>query len=261
MPPPDREGAVAPGVSIAAPVSPSTSGSASSLCRLASTASTSAAATGIRRECCPLVKSQGFRGGARLIKSRLFRAVGTDQHRAAVLLRISAARIGVDEQIALIVIKPVEKLLEAFWIARGFLHPGGDCRAKTAQRLPAIAAGQSRKRCQPFEEGTALGGVERLDDRHPAAAIPGRRPHAAVPPTVMRSRRKVGWPTPTGTPCPFLPHVPMPGSSFEVVADHGDALERVGAAADDHGALDRCADFSVLELVGLGAVETRTCRW
>ena len=34
-----------------------------------------------------------------------------------------------------------------------------------------------------------------------------------VPPTVMRSMRKVGWPTPTGTPWPFLPQVPMPGSS------------------------------------------------
>src|SRR5262249_22257362 len=34
-----------------------------------------------------------------------------------------------------------------------------------------------------------------------------------VPPTVMRSMRSVGWPTPTGTPCPFLPQVPIPGSS------------------------------------------------
>ena len=35
----------------------------------------------------------------------------------------------------------------------------------------------------------------RLDRDHP------------VPPTVMRSMRSVGWPTPTGTPWPFLPQV------------------------------------------------------
>src|SRR6185437_6162952 len=35
----------------------------------------------------------------------------------------------------------------------------------------------------------------------------------AVPPTVILSMRNVGWPTPTGTPWPFLPQVPMPGSS------------------------------------------------
>jgi signal transduction histidine kinase len=35
-----------------------------------------------------------------------------------------------------------------------------------------------------------------------------------VPPTVMPSIRSVGWPTPTGTPWPFLPQVPMPSSSF-----------------------------------------------
>jgi hypothetical protein len=35
----------------------------------------------------------------------------------------------------------------------------------------------------------------------------------AVPPTVRRSMRKVGWPTPTGTLCPSLPHTPTPVSS------------------------------------------------
>ena len=34
-----------------------------------------------------------------------------------------------------------------------------------------------------------------------------------MPPTVSPSIFKVGCPTPTGTPCPFLPHVPIPGSS------------------------------------------------
>src|SRR5262249_51717391 len=37
--------------------------------------------------------------------------------------------------------------------------------------------------------------------------------HRPVPPTVMRSIRSVGWPTPTGTPWPFLPQVPIPVSS------------------------------------------------
>src|ERR1019366_1627767 len=37
--------------------------------------------------------------------------------------------------------------------------------------------------------------------------------HQPVPPTVMRSIRSVGWPTPTGTPWPCLPQVPMPVSS------------------------------------------------
>src|SRR5947199_9243246 len=35
-----------------------------------------------------------------------------------------------------------------------------------------------------------------------------------VPPTVMRSISRVGWPTPTGTPWQFLPQVPTPVSSF-----------------------------------------------
>src|SRR5439155_22458316 len=34
-----------------------------------------------------------------------------------------------------------------------------------------------------------------------------------VPPAVIRSVSSVGWPTPTGTPWPFLPQVPMPESS------------------------------------------------
>src|SRR5207248_9210534 len=40
------------------------------------------------------------------------------------------------------------------------------------------------------------------------------RNYAAVPPTVRPSIFRVGWPTPTGTPWPSLPQVPMPGSSF-----------------------------------------------
>lgn len=40
-----------------------------------------------------------------------------------------------------------------------------------------------------------------------------RRASYAVPPTVIRSMRKVGWPTPTGTLWPSFPHTPTPESS------------------------------------------------
>ena len=53
--------------------------------------------------------------------------------------------------------------------------------------------------------------------------------------------RSVGWPTPTGTLWPSLPQVPTPSSSFEVVADHRDARQHVGAVADQGRALDRRA--------------------
>ena len=35
-----------------------------------------------------------------------------------------------------------------------------------------------------------------------------------MPPTVILLISKDGCPTPTGTPCPALPHVPMPGSNI-----------------------------------------------
>src|SRR4029453_14162181 len=46
-------------------------------------------------------------------------------------------------------------------------------------------------------------GDEEGDDGFPACA----------PPRVIRSIRKDGWPTPTGTLCPSLPHTPTPSSS------------------------------------------------
>src|SRR4030095_4014714 len=55
-----------------------------------------------------------------------------------------------------------------------------------------------------------------MDRRFDPFAAPrghGHPPVQPVPPTVMRSIRSVGWPTPTGTPWPFLPQVPMPVSS------------------------------------------------
>src|SRR5450432_3000446 len=70
----------------------------------------------------------------------------------------------------------------------------------------------------------ALGNENNTHDRRELEKLraPARRPrggrffssaHQPVPPTVIRSIRSVGWPTPTGTPWPFLPQVPMPVSS------------------------------------------------
>src|SRR5579872_5818445 len=42
---------------------------------------------------------------------------------------------------------------------------------------------------------------------------------------------------------------------FEIVADHGDAVQIGRTIADQHGALDRRATLAVLDAVGLGAFE------
>src|SRR5262247_3613018 len=57
---------------------------------------------------------------------------------------------------------------------------------------------------------TGLGATQ--DVREQAGAERGVA-HTWVPPTVMPSMRIVGSPTPTGTDCPSLPHVPTPSSS------------------------------------------------
>src|SRR5580698_11179202 len=41
----------------------------------------------------------------------------------------------------------------------------------------------------------------------------------------------------------------------EIVTDHSHAMHVSRPIADQHGALDRCADFAVLDLVGLSALE------
>src|SRR6185312_8348826 len=74
-----------------------------------------------------------------------------------------------------------------------------------------------------FRDG-ALGDEHREHDARklhdlpqPATGLAANRDilaaHRPVPPTVIRSMRSVGWPTPTGTPWPFLPQVPIPLSS------------------------------------------------
>ncbi len=55
-----------------------------------------------------------------------------------------------------------------------------------------------------------------VECRHGWAGIrltPAPFPYAPVPPTVIASIFRVGWPTPTGTDCPSLPHVPTPLSN------------------------------------------------
>src|SRR5215475_11088089 len=42
---------------------------------------------------------------------------------------------------------------------------------------------------------------------------------------------------------------------LEVIADHGDAVEVGRSVPDQHGALHRCADPSILDPVGFGALE------
>src|ERR1700754_1868319 len=42
---------------------------------------------------------------------------------------------------------------------------------------------------------------------------------------------------------------------LEIVADHGNAMQVRGAVTDQHGALQRRAQFAVFDLVGLGALE------
>ena len=67
--------------------------------------------------------------------------------------------------------------------------------------------------------------------------------------------RSVGWPTPTGTPWPCLPQVPMPESSAMSLPTMRDARQRIRAGADQRGALDRHGDLAVLDQIGLGAGE------
>src|SRR6202012_3150024 len=68
----------------------------------------------------------------------------------------------------------------------------------------------TRNREQPALPGVWRGAITEAFLPEPVT----RHRYAAVPPTVRPSRRKVGWPTPTGTLWPFLPQVPMPVSSF-----------------------------------------------
>src|SRR5439155_12778067 len=92
----------------------------------------------------------------------------------------------------------------------GLAHPdvGGEFLALGDSALGAGRPGRQRALHHflgQFQQMVGIGGSGML------ARVPPRIDQA-VPPTVMRSIRMVGMPTPTGTLCPFLPHTPMPSS-------------------------------------------------
>ena len=66
--------------------------------------------------------------------------------------------------------------------------------------------------------------------------------------------RSVGWPSPTGTPWPSLPHVPGHAHG-EVVAEQVDVLQHLRAVADEVALADRVGELAVLDQVGLGHAE------
>ena len=80
----------------------------------------------------------------------------------------------------------------------------------------ALAAHRSCEAALPRRaiDGQGAATAQVILEAH-AVQIKGHRQwwhQAAVPPTVRLLMRSVGWPTPTGTPWPALPQVPMPGS-------------------------------------------------
>ena len=134
-----------------------------------------------------------------------------------------------------------------------------------AQRVPEVA--------QAAEE--ALGGAERDQRRRHEAVVgvvpaclpqPGerrelvrRRPraagHAALPPTVRPPIRIVGRPTPTGTHWPFLPQLPMPGSSAMSLPIARIWRSAVAPSPISVAPLTGAPTTPVLHPVGLGAGE------
>ena len=74
--------------------------------------------------------------------------------------------------------------------------------------------------------------------------------HAAVPPIVRPVTRNVGWPSPTGTPWPSLPHVPglpiaksLPSTSM--------LRKHVGTVPDEVALAERIGELAVLDHVRL----------
>ena len=72
-----------------------------------------------------------------------------------------------------------------------------------------------------------------------------------VPPTVMRSILMVGHPTPDGHALPVLAAGPDPVADLQVVAQHGDVAQHLGAVADEVHALERRGQLAVLDEVAL----------
>jgi hypothetical protein len=64
-----------------------------------------------------------------------------------------------------------------------------------------------------------------------------------------------GCPTPTGTPCPFLPQVPMPGSSARSLPTILTRVSASGPLPISIAPLHRSTEPAVLDQIGLGAGE------
>ena len=121
------------------------------------------------------------------------------------------------------------------------------CAARPHDRLDLLAV--------PGPGDDPVGDVEQVATRRRWPAQPASLDaHAAVPPTVRRATRRVGTPSPTGTPWPSLPQVP--GRAHGEVVAHGvDVLEHLGAVADEVALADRLGDLAVLDQVRLGHAE------
>ncbi len=76
-----------------------------------------------------------------------------------------------------------------------------------------------------------------------------------VPPTTMRSSLMVGMPDADGHALAFLAAGADAFIEAQIVADHRDILERLGAVADERCVLDRRGDFAVFDEIGLAGGE------
>ena len=97
-------------------------------------------------------------------------------------------------------------------------------------------------------------GGERLSD-DVAGDVGQIRERQAVPPTVMRSMRTVGIPTPTGTLWPSLPHMPTPSSSFRSLPTMLTYFMRLGTVADQRGVAHRARQFAVFDEIAFRSRE------
>jgi hypothetical protein len=99
--------------------------------------------------------------------------------------------------------------------------------ARQRLRIGGIAQAQ-----QPRAQAPAARNSASATGSGQGRSPPRPRPAAAEPPTVSPPIISVGWPTPTGTHWPFLPQLPMPGSSAMSLPIARIWLQRGGPVAD-----------------------------
>ena len=114
----------------------------------------------------------------------------------------------------------------------------------------AAARRRTASTCSP---GCGLGD-DPVGERQQLVGRPSTVAHAAVPPMVSAVTRSVGWPSPTGTPWPSLPHVPgLPMAKS--LPSSVDVAQHLRAVADQVALAQRLGDLAVLDQVGLGHAE------